>query len=115
MPHSALSSVHGISDTQRLWTLVGVTLVSVCLFWVASAVWRAMQRRRQQRNAQRKFDEVQTRIWESHRREEKVFKLRRHKRDPWLEKIGYFKKRRWIVLVLLILVAMIYGVLTLGA
>jgi hypothetical protein len=38
-------------------------------------------------------DELERRRWEGHKRDSNdVFKHRRHKRDPWLKRIGYFKK-----------------------
>jgi flagellar biosynthesis/type III secretory pathway M-ring protein FliF/YscJ len=83
-----------MTDAQRMWTLVAVTAVGIFLFWLVSALWRAILRARQRRIAQAQADEVQNRIWAAQHREENVCKNQRHKRDPWLQKIGYFWRRR---------------------
>ncbi|HEY2807320.1 MAG TPA: hypothetical protein VGI91_00870 [Steroidobacteraceae bacterium] len=83
-----------MTDAQRIWTLIGVTVVAIFIFWLVSALWRAIRRARQRRIAQAEADEVQNRIWAAQHPEEDVFKNRRHQRDPWLGKLGYFWRRR---------------------
>jgi hypothetical protein len=83
-----------MTDAQRMWTLVAVAVVAVFLFWLVSALWRALRQARQGRVARAKADAVQDRIWAVQRREVDLFKNQHHKRDPWLQRIGYFWRRR---------------------
>ena len=93
-------------------TLIAVTVAGVILY---QGVRRAVQRWRN-RKRKREFAERERVQWEGHRREtprpqppheaqqpqetqphaqsddDAVFKHRRHRRDPWLKVLGYFKR-----------------------
>jgi hypothetical protein len=80
-----------MSDQERLIWVLGAWAVLVVLFFLLGLAL-AESRKRKNREVQEKFEQAQRRKWEGHRREE-PFKRRYHRRDPWLQKLGYFK--RW--------------------
>jgi hypothetical protein len=88
-----------MSDTERLLWICGFIAVATFLFSYVLA-WRAARKRRptpeslakRNQETRERFEQAQHKKWEGHFRED-VFKRKHHRWDPWLERLGYFKKR----------------------
>ena len=102
----AFKATRHMTDAQRLQILVVVAAITISAFGLAMIGLEGWTRRQKRKQVKKQLNEDQFRRWEGHKRSpvspvstsrspphQDVFARRYHRLNPWLNKVGYFKRK----------------------